>query len=236
MLKEFIEKYGTYAKTARGSQLVSPNFTRLSMVNLPCGTAGKKGGKPPKEKAISRRPTVPDEQCCSLIPSVETPLTYSSPLPDFCFWNWQWQGVPSSQEYYPSLPHFFPSPPLADVTNFTRYPYQMSGSTSLFPPFSHPSPGTATCVGQCVDPSKSLQPFVVMFLNSRIKVCAGCKGPHPKGTSSDILPPPHDLCIMLTEPITFINPHTQAENRKIGNGYYHVNSVCIQKKHPSFTT
>lgn len=75
MLKEFIAKYGTYAKTTKGSQLVSPNFTRLSMVNLPRGTAGKKGGKPPKKKAISCRPTVPDEQRCSLIPSVETPPT-----------------------------------------------------------------------------------------------------------------------------------------------------------------
>lgn len=88
---------------------------------------------------------------------------------------------------------FFPNPLLADVTNFTRYPYQMSGSTSLFP---GPSSGTATCVGQCVDPSKSLPPFVVKFLNSQIKVCTGCKGPPPKGTSGDVLPPPHILCIM----------------------------------------
>ena len=41
---------------------------------------------------------------------------------------------------------------------------------------------------------------------------------------------------MHTEPITFIHPCTEAENRKIGNAYYHVNSVCIRKKHPSFTT
>ena len=45
MLIEFIEKYALFSKTSKGSHLVAPNFTRLSMSSLPRRTAGQKGGK-----------------------------------------------------------------------------------------------------------------------------------------------------------------------------------------------
>jgi len=62
MLKEFIESYGKFAKTSKGQKSISPNFTRLSMVNLPKNTAGRKGNKPPAKRPISCRKTVPDEE------------------------------------------------------------------------------------------------------------------------------------------------------------------------------
>lgn len=46
---------------------VTPNFTQLSMVNLPRRTAGRKGGKAPKKKLVARRKTVPNEQRRPLI-------------------------------------------------------------------------------------------------------------------------------------------------------------------------
>ena len=53
LLKDFIQKYGKYVKTPKGCQNVTPNFTRLSMVNLPRRTAGRKGGKAPVKKSIA---------------------------------------------------------------------------------------------------------------------------------------------------------------------------------------
>ena len=47
MLIEFIEKYALFSRTSKGSRIVAPNFTRLSMSSLPHRTAGQKGGKAP---------------------------------------------------------------------------------------------------------------------------------------------------------------------------------------------
>ena len=81
----------------------------------------------------------------------------------------------------------------------------------------------------------SNEPFIIKLLNGRIRVCAGCKGPHMKDANNGLLPPPHDICIGHSEPITFINPNTGLECIKIGNAYYHVSLTCIRKKHPNFT-
>ena len=50
------------AKTNKGQKSISPNFTRLSMANLPRNTAGRKGNKLHAKWPISHRKTVPDEQ------------------------------------------------------------------------------------------------------------------------------------------------------------------------------
>lgn len=55
MLMNFIEKF---SKTPKGDRSATPNFTRLSMSNLPRCTAGQKGGKPPKKKAVCCRNTI----------------------------------------------------------------------------------------------------------------------------------------------------------------------------------
>ena len=34
-LKEFVDSYAKFAKTCKGKKNVSPNFTKLSMANLP---------------------------------------------------------------------------------------------------------------------------------------------------------------------------------------------------------
>ena len=58
MLKNFSESYAQFSKTPKGHRSTTPNFTRLSISNLPHRTAGQKGGKPLKKKAICHRNTI----------------------------------------------------------------------------------------------------------------------------------------------------------------------------------
>ena len=76
LLFTFLENYRKYAKTPKGSQSVTPNYTRLSMVDLPRRTAGRKGGKAPKKKSIARRKVTPSEQRQPLlVDDVDVPST-----------------------------------------------------------------------------------------------------------------------------------------------------------------
>lgn len=59
-------------------------------------------------------------------------------------------------------------------------------------------------------------------------------GPHMKDANNGPLPPPHDICVGHSEPLSFINPRTGLECSKIGNAYYHVSLICIKKKHLDF--
>ena len=156
-------------------------------------------------------------------------------------WNWNWDSVSlSSMGYYPPPPYpgamFYPpypgysaycSAPLADVTNYSPDAW------------SYPCPDYSTNESSSqpwnAGTTSSVEPYVIKFLNGWIKVCADCKGPHPKGPNNELLPPPNDFCIQHTEPLKFINPCTGIESRKIGNAYYHINIVCIRRKHPHFS-
>ena len=234
------------------------------MSNLPRRTAGQKGGKPPKKKAICRRNTISSEHRQPLLASASEDSTsshaasdsagreYSPPTPGPSSspsltvitssgnWNWNWDNVPSSSmDYHPPPPYpgsmFYPPypgysaygcSPLADVTNYS--PYAM--------PFSYPDCSTRENSSQPLNTGATTGPFIVKFLNGRIKVCAGCKGPHLKGVNNELLPPPSDICILHTEPLKYTNPRTGIESSKIGNAYYHINSACIRKKHPNFSS
>ena len=55
LLKQYLEAYSHFAKTPKGRKQVTPNFTRVSMSGLPRGTAGRKGNKHAKHKAVKRR-------------------------------------------------------------------------------------------------------------------------------------------------------------------------------------
>lgn len=153
-------------------------------------------------------------------------------------WNWNWDRVPPPSHpitppYYspsfpptPSYPTFYPPPvpyhsPFTDVTN-------------CYHPYLYKAPGTISSPTYTKSPPCN-EPFMIKLLNGRIKVCAGCKGSHMKDADNGLLPPPHDICIGHSEPLTFINPRTGLECSKTGNAYYHVSLACIIKKHPDFT-
>ena len=138
--------------------------------------------------------------------------------------------------FYPPYPAYSPyaladttnyPPPLADMTNYPPYT----------PSYQYPDYSARECNLPSQPPNTGVTsgPFIVKFLNGRIKVCTGCKGPQLKGVNSELLPPPNDICILHTEPLKYTNPRTGLESSKIGNAYYHVNSVCICKKHPKFS-
>ena len=205
------------------------------MTNLPHRAAGRKGKKPPAKKSIARRETTPYEQRQPLLtPSSSISISTSCG-------NWNWDGPHSSginsfpifpqpcgTSYPMYYPPFVPSPynplPLEDITNHS-FP-------SGFSSFVHSSAANGA------QPSRnhpSSEPFLVKLLNGRMKICAGCKGPHLKNTNNRVLSPPYDICICHKETQGFINPQTGLESSKLGNAYYHVNLTCIQKKHPNFS-
>ena len=325
LLKDFLKNDSKYAKTPKGSEMVAPNFTRMSMVNLPRRTAGCKGGKAPVKKAIARKKGVPSEQRRPLeVNNATTPegapsnsashsaatndnnpscsysnsgaatndsvagCSYSGVTNDSvagcsysgaatndsiagcsysgaatndsiagCSYSgaatndssYPYSGAASNDSiascsYYPERdPHVTPYDWNWQSPSFTSYPpytYQPP-----FPPFylpypEHPDRTSGSSFqspsGSGISNSKSSNPFEVKLLNGRIKVCAGCKGPHMKGANNEVhVLPPYDICIGHREPLNFINPRTGLESSKLGNAYYHVNIVCIRKKHSNFT-
>ena len=275
MLKNFIENYAKFSKTPKGSSSVAPNFTRLSMSNLPRGIAGHKGEKAAKKKAVSRRKTVATQHrqplqlrsddegsgsSCTAPPFVNvnsntgtssvTVITsssgnyslnsspiYSQHQPPYqsYYGNYyppvKYAYPPYYQNPFPSNESFFATPP--QQHRYFATPPQQHHDFATSPSQSGESYATPSqCSGENHDSSRS---FFVKFLNGRIKVCAGCKGPQIKGVHNEVLPPPHDICIVHSEPLTFINPRTGLEASKVGNAHYHVNYACIRKKHPNFT-
>ena len=155
MLKSFIESYAQFSKTPKGHRSTTPNFTRLSMSNLPRRTAGQKGGKPPKKKAICRRNTISSEHRQPLLSNASTDrdkgdtgsgvAASSSSGSEYSFpisspnssssltvitssgnWNWNWDSIPSSSMGY------YPPPPYPGAMFYPPYPgYSTYGSAPL---------------------------------------------------------------------------------------------------------
>ena len=124
---------------------------------------------------------------------------------------------------YPYWPPYSGFSPFTDLSNYyPPYPYGEIGeafgsNTSYSPP-------------ACSSGEKSSGPFFIKMLNGRIKVCAGCKGPHLKSAGNGLLSPPHDICLGHKESMSFTNPCNGQECSKLGNVYYHINLDYIRKK------
>ena len=253
-LEAFIKNYGVYAKTPKGQKAITPNFTRLSMASLARKTAGRKGGKAPPKKAISRRRTIPYEQRQqrpSLIMSQThvTPKSLmshstTSPLTEVAgpshSWDWSRHEIqqysPFQTMYYPPYMPSYPSPYLPSsgippFTDFSEYCPPYACNETGEPSSSNTNLNSTSTSGDNI----ISEPFLIKMLNRRIKVCAGCKGQHFKNADNGLLSPPHDICLGHKESLSFINPRTGKECSKLGNAYYHINLDCIRKKHPSFT-
>ena len=173
------------------------------MNSLPSRVAGRKGDKPPKKKAISRRACLPDDQRCLFNPSSSA----SCPDTQWCG-EWNAPGPSSSCSLYDkSSPWMIP--PMEWPNNSFSPWYQYSQTVCPSATYVNNS------YSSCLTPITS-SPFVIKFLNARIKVCAGCKGPHPKDKDGNVLPPPHDLCLQHEEAIHFVNPKTGKEASKNG--------------------
>ena len=251
LLEAFVKNYGVYAKTPKGQKAITPNFTRLSMSSLTRQTAGRKGGKAPPKKAIARRRTIPYEQR-QLRPSLATSHSqvHTMPSPSIAVsshsqisasasnWNQSWQeqaspfaaiNQPAYMPTYPYLPPYSGFSIFTDLSNYyPPYPYGEIGEPPSNNTFYSPPASSSE--------EKSSEPFFIKMLNGRIKVCAGCRGPHLKSASNGLLSPPHDICLGHKESMSYTNPRNGQERSKLGNVYYHINLDCIRKKHPMFSS
>jgi len=248
LLERFVKSYGEYAKTPKGQKAISPNFTRLSMTNLARQTAGRKRGKAPPKKTISRKKTLPYEQRQSRPSlavaesqtgnSMQSSVASSLHSASDSSWNWPLQEQLSPFDTTNQPPYMSNHPPLymppySGFTPFADLSYQ-------YPPFGNT--GETFGVHNFYSPQaystseKRSEPFFIKMLNGRIKVCAGCKGPHLKSTGNKCLSPPHDICLGHKESMTYTNPRNGQECSKLGNVYYHINLECIRRKHPTFSS
>jgi len=145
-------------------------------------------------------------------------------------WNWDWDGpclfgtnlsssFPTfSQPLGASYPLYYQPPyvpynppglynspgaqPLQDMTNhLDSLPLgSSSGMSSLS------SYGRGAQLSSHHSQTSTSEPFLVKLLNGRIKICAGCKGPHLKNTNNCVLSPPYHICISHSETQVFVNP------------------------------
>ena len=66
-LEDYLDHFGKFVRTSKGYRVALPNFSKLSMSGLPCGTAGRKGSKAPQKKAFKRRKVVDEENRTDII-------------------------------------------------------------------------------------------------------------------------------------------------------------------------
>ncbi len=94
------------------------------------------------------------------------------------------------------------------------------GPLSGPPPLYHPSRSPQHSVGQ---------PFRILFSNSRISRCQGCRGKIDHTLD--------DLVIQHKEHVLFQNPHTGRweMSHDLRNTYYHAKFSCVTLKHPYFS-
>ena len=254
-LKMYLEHFGKFVKTPKGNSRASPNFSRLSMSGLPRGSAGRKGAKAPRKKAIKRRKIVSEENYADIVRS----LTFDSddenndsrsgngasgscgPLQNT---NWgpprpPYIGYPDCYSYYGN-PFYNQSYYGLSRYASPSYPFAADNSnpkgTTTQPFRSDTYLEESNTSAQLPAHSAASCPFFIKLLNNRIKVCAGCKGAHMKDANGQLLPSPNNLCIGHKEALSFINPKTGLDCAKEGNCYYHINRACIIKKTSSLLT
>ena len=65
-LEYYLDHFWKFVRTSGGNCLASPNFSKLSMSGLPCGSAVRKGSKAP-QKGVKRRKVVVEENRIDII-------------------------------------------------------------------------------------------------------------------------------------------------------------------------
>ena len=108
--------------------------------------------------------------------------------------------------------------PLSVLGTSSIQPQPSNTQSMLPPPLYHQSPEQS--VGQ---------PFRVVFSNSRISKCQGCRGQIDHNSDQ--------IVIQHKEHVLFQNPHTGRwqMSRELRNTYYHTRLACLTLKHPNFS-
>ena len=118
-----------------------------------------------------------------------------------------------------------PAPP-----PLVRAPVQLS-MAFMYVPMYLPCPAQQTHeAGQERD--RCSPPFLLVFVKGNISRCAGCGKKNLCDISGKVHPPPHDLCLMHKEFVTFENPNTglHQTSQERRNVYYHTCKACVLQK------
>ena len=81
----------------------------------------------------------------------------------------------------------------------------------------------------------NVNPFRLKQINSRIKVCQGCRGPL-QSSSGTVTDAPFDFCVARKERRTYKDPQTGqlCTPTRESDALYHFRVSCIQAAEPSF--
>ena len=111
---------------------------------------------------------------------------------------------------------------MANTVNFSAPPP---------PPLIHFPAKDSTVQHSIPSDSPVGQPFRLMFLNSRISRCQGCRGRIEQGQ-----PSPGDIVLQHKEYVLFQNPRNGnwQMSTDLRNTYYHPLFKCIDRSHPGF--
>ena len=79
-------------------------------------------------------------------------------------------------------------------------------------------------------------PFYTKKMNSRIRVCQGCRG-FLKSAGSEIQPPPFNYCVARKEKRQYLDENGQLKTpSRQSDAHYHLRVACIKAAEPSFVT
>ena len=240
MLTEFLAHFQKAKK--------KPNFTALSLHGVPAGS-GKKGSVAPRKRrkietsATSRTDrlkamdTCPSSSGICGVTAANASRTAqacgsstvnisldSQAGPSHAIGSPYRTPVPPWPSYYDwGYPPYFPPPPPPYADSFNQ-------RCESFEATPEPPPTTAASFGPPPPPppmANDASPFALYFISGNISKCAGCGNKYVKPAV-----PPYDLCIQHREWRSFSVGGVQQS--KFAPAYYHVNTLCIQRKWPSF--
>lgn len=229
---------GVFGKLSKGQK--KPNFTALSLHGVPAGS-GKKGNVAPRKRRkleTSASSRIDRLQAMDTWPSssstCEVTTANASHIaqagsstvnisldsqagPSHAVGSPYHTPVPAWPSYYDwGYPPYFP-PSCGYADSFNHH----GDSTSKAPPTTTASFGPPPMANDA-------SPFNLHFISGNISKCVGCGNKYVKPAV-----PPYDLCIQHREWRSFSVGGVQQS--KFAPAYYHVNTLCIQRKWPSFS-
>jgi hypothetical protein len=77
-------------------------------------------------------------------------------------------------------------------------------------------------------------PFLVVFLNNRIKKCYGCAREFSRKCDGGILGPPNDIVVLHEAYREYYRSGKKLSSPRPQNTYFHPSVSCIRAKYPSF--
>ena len=208
------------------------SITRLLTTPKEQKSAGTKAGKPSQRSRKSKIPVTSyrnrlDEVCAAQNVTVSVDNSPNSST-SVCGTSYSW---------YDQAPYFSPSPYYSSYPSYLP-PMPMSGHSQPSPS-SQSLPSTSSWSPVCSPSQMQIQgalldrPYIVQFLNKRIKKCRGCGTEFSRKIDGSIPDPPNNLVIQHEERRAFTDVNGPRLSR-IQNVYYHCALSCVRRINPLF--